>query len=230
MAKRPWVFLADAVLVYSFAAYGGSACVGSVHFFLFFFSFFFILQVHTYECSLGALICAFLLGFFVCVFLLICPHTGLGGFSFRGEPKLNCSIIFRVGFCTQTSGDRVLSDCVWCLMFDVNVCCQIFQAFFFFFFGKVLTCCFKQVSPSLYPHLKTKQQKNKNSSFTLTVISACEWSASYGKMIEVLVFGGGGGALGANLSADLSSLQSSVTRLVNHAREVMVKLLRSLQQ
>ena len=38
------------------------------------------------------------------------------------------------------------------------------------------------------------------------------------------------GGLGANLSADLSSLQSSATRLVKHAREVMVRLLRSLQQ
>ena len=37
-------------------------------FFSLFLSFFFILRVQTYECSLGALICAFLLGFFVCGF------------------------------------------------------------------------------------------------------------------------------------------------------------------
>ena len=47
-------------------------------------------------------------------------------------------------------------------------------------------------------------------------------------MLKVLIFGVGG--LGANLSADLASLQSSVTQLVKHAREVMVKLLHSLQQ
>ena len=146
--------------------------------------------MQTYECSLGVLICAFLLGFFVCVFLLICPRTGLGGFSFRGELKLNCSIVFHVGFCTQTSGDRVLCDCVWCLMFNISVCWQIFPAFFVLFFGKVLTCCFKQVSPSLCPHLKTKQQKpKKESSFTLTITSACEWSASYGTVLKVLIFG-----------------------------------------
>ena len=128
LAKRPWFFLADAVLVYSFAAYGGSDCVGSVHFFHFFLSFFFSFCRCKHMRALC--VCRYLLFSwgFVClfVFLLICPWRLW--FLWWAQTKLQhrfpCGLLY--------SDFRWSSPlCVWCLMFDV--CWQIFNFFFFFF-------------------------------------------------------------------------------------------------
>ena len=125
-------------------------------FFIFFSHFFFrSAGANIWELFVCADICFSPGVLFVCLFF--CSSV-LGGFGFCGEPRLNCSIVFRVGFCTQTSGDPVLCVCgVWCLM-----CADKFIFFFFFFFVK---CWLAVLSRSHPPFIPFWKQNKKESSF-----------------------------------------------------------------